>query len=48
MKTRAIANPVAYYYGILTKKFEEMYFEDLFKMGFSAEENDFFMNFFYK
>ncbi|UOE53311.1 hypothetical protein [Cytobacillus oceanisediminis] len=48
MKTRAIANPVAYFYGILTKKFEEMYFEDLFEMGFSAEENDFFMNFFYK
>ncbi|MCS0673662.1 hypothetical protein [Cytobacillus firmus] len=48
MKTRAIANPVAYFYGILTKKFEEIYFEDLFKMGFSAQENDFFMNFFYK
>ncbi|MBN8200985.1 MULTISPECIES: hypothetical protein [Bacillaceae] len=48
MKTRAIANPVAYFYGILTKKFEEMYFEDLFELGFLAEENDFFMNFFYK
>lgn len=35
LKTSAtVRNPFAYYYGILNKKFEELYFEELFEMGF--------------
>ncbi|EWG12271.1 hypothetical protein [Cytobacillus firmus] len=48
MKTRAISKPVAYFYGILNKKFEEKYFEELHEIGFPAEDNDFPLNFFYK
>ncbi|OMF60934.1 hypothetical protein BK139_08700 [Paenibacillus sp. FSL R5-0490] len=48
MKTRVIAKPVAYFYGILNKKFEENYFEELHEMGFPAEDNAFSLNFFYK
>ncbi|KON86008.1 hypothetical protein AF332_03725 [Sporosarcina globispora] len=48
MKSCSIARPIAYFYGILTKKFEEQYFEELFEMGFSANEGDFFAEFFYK
>ncbi|MCP3740865.1 hypothetical protein [Rossellomorea sp. BNER] len=29
-----VKNPVAYYFGILNRKFEEVYFEELFGMGF--------------
>lgn len=32
-----VKNPVAYYTGILNKKFQEMYFADLFEMGFSED-----------
>lgn len=48
MKTRVIAKPIAYFYGILNKKFEEKYFQELHEMGFSAEEKDVSLNFFYK
>ncbi|MBG9446319.1 hypothetical protein [Cytobacillus firmus] len=48
MKTSAIAKPVAYFYGIVNKKFEEIYFEELHDMGFSTEEDAFSLNFFYK
>ncbi|MBU8730706.1 hypothetical protein KM915_11645 [Cytobacillus oceanisediminis] len=48
MKTCTIARPIAYFYGILTRKFEEQYYEELFKMGFSARDEDFFAEFFYK
>jgi len=29
-----VRNPITYYYGILNKKWEELYFEELFEMGF--------------
>ncbi|MEK5389674.1 hypothetical protein NSQ59_04710 [Margalitia sp. FSL K6-0131] len=29
-----VRNPIAYFYGILNKKLEELYFEELFEMGF--------------
>ncbi|KON88195.1 hypothetical protein AF332_16205 [Sporosarcina globispora] len=48
MKTSAISKPIAYFYGIATKKFEERYFEELLEMGFLAENEDPFLNFFYK
>ncbi|MCM3708602.1 MULTISPECIES: hypothetical protein [Cytobacillus] len=48
MKTNAIAKPIAYFYGILNKKFEEKYFEELHEMGFPAEDNAFSVKFFYK
>lgn len=32
--TKAIKKPIAYFYGILEKKFEELYFEELFEIGF--------------
>lgn len=37
---KPVKNPIAYYTGILNKKFQEIYFGDLFEMGFccSAEE----------
>ncbi|WP_237562939.1 hypothetical protein [Bacillus dakarensis] len=38
LKSNAIHNPIAYFYGIVNKKFEELYFEELFDMGFSADE----------
>lgn len=31
---RAIRKPIAYFYGIMNKKWEELYFEELFQMGF--------------
>ncbi|WP_313801700.1 hypothetical protein [Cytobacillus sp.] len=33
-----IKNPIAYFYGILHKKLEELYFEELFELGFSTEK----------
>ncbi|WP_394139396.1 hypothetical protein [Cytobacillus oceanisediminis] len=48
MKSSSVAKPIAYFYGILNKKMEELYFEDLFEMGFTAVDEKFFMNFFYK
>jgi hypothetical protein len=32
--TGKVKNPVAYYTGILNKKFQEVYFGELFEMGF--------------
>jgi hypothetical protein len=32
--TKAVKKPIAFFYGILNKKFEELYFEELFRMGF--------------
>jgi hypothetical protein len=34
MKAKKLRNPIAYYYGILEKKFQELYFQELFDMGF--------------
>jgi len=34
LKTSTVHNPIAYFYGILNKKFEELYFEELLDMGF--------------
>lgn len=34
IKASTIHKPIAYYYGILNKKFEELYFEELYEMGF--------------
>ncbi|WP_282156374.1 hypothetical protein [Cytobacillus gottheilii] len=34
-----ISKPIAYYYGILIKKWEQQYFEDLYERGFPAESN---------
>ncbi|WP_394139881.1 hypothetical protein [Cytobacillus oceanisediminis] len=48
MKSRIIAKPIAYFYGILNKKFEELYFEDLLDMGFSLNNDQSYMGFFYK
>lgn len=36
---KKVKKPIAYYYGILNKKFEDLYFEELFEMGFPAIEN---------
>jgi hypothetical protein len=33
-----VQNPFAYYTGILNKKFQELYFADLFEMGFCSSE----------
>lgn len=33
-KVSSVQKPIAYYYGILNKKFEELYFEELYEMGF--------------
>ena len=35
--TRKVKNPLAYYTGILNKKFQEVYFAELFEMGFLTE-----------
>lgn len=37
--TKKVKNPVAYYTGILKKKFQEIYFAELFEMGFAVAEN---------
>ncbi|MEH7524937.1 hypothetical protein V7149_16900 [Bacillus sp. JJ1503] len=35
MKTAAkVIKPLAYYYGILDKKFQELYFEELYEVDF--------------
>lgn len=34
LKSKKVDNPIAYYYGILNKKLNELYFEELFEMGF--------------
>ncbi|PWW26965.1 hypothetical protein DFO73_109131 [Cytobacillus oceanisediminis] len=48
MKSSFVAKPIAYFYCILNKKLEELYFEELFEMGFTAGNENFCMNFFYK
>ncbi|WP_423410502.1 hypothetical protein AABM38_11470 [Heyndrickxia sp. MSNUG] len=35
-----VKNPIAYYTGILNKKFQEIYFEELFAIGFCREQRD--------
>ncbi len=30
--SRKIKNPIAYYYGILTEKFEELYFSEIYEL----------------
>jgi hypothetical protein len=34
MKSKKLRNPIAYYYGIIERKFQELYFQELFEMGF--------------
>lgn len=34
LKKGTLQKPIAYYYGILHKKFEELYFEELYELGF--------------
>jgi hypothetical protein len=34
LKKGTLQKPIAYYYGILNKKFEELYYEELYEMGF--------------
>ncbi|WP_394138265.1 hypothetical protein [Cytobacillus oceanisediminis] len=48
MKSSPVSKPIAYFYGILNKKLEELYFKDLFEMGFSADNDQSYMGFFYK
>ncbi|MBI0579148.1 hypothetical protein IEC97_17395 [Neobacillus cucumis] len=39
LKTNSfVKKPIAYFYGILQKKFEELYFEELWEMGFRLKE----------
>lgn len=39
MKSAArVANPIAYFYGILNTKLTELYFEELFELGFSTKQ----------
>jgi len=38
LKSGSIRNPIAYFYGIVEKKFQEFYFEELFDLGFSVDE----------
>lgn len=38
LKSNKILNPIAYYYGILNKKFTELYYEELFAMRFTIEQ----------
>lgn len=38
--TRILRNPLAYFYGILMKKFKELYFENLYEMGFPIEKSE--------
>lgn len=35
--SKNIRNPLTYYYGILNRKFENVYFEELYEMGFPTE-----------
>jgi hypothetical protein len=39
LKSNTVRNPFAYYFGILSKKFNELYFEDLYEMGFCVEQD---------
>jgi hypothetical protein len=48
MKSGPVSKPIAYFYGILNKKLEELYFNDLLEMGFSADNEHSYMGFFYK
>jgi hypothetical protein len=34
--TNLVKNPIAYFYGIVDKKLETLYYEDLYEMGFGA------------
>lgn len=34
LKESTLQKPIAYYFGILNKKFEELYFEELYELGF--------------
>jgi hypothetical protein len=47
MKSSFVSKPIAYFYGILNKKLEELYFEDLLAMGFSTDNRQSYMGFFY-
>ncbi|TCN22603.1 hypothetical protein [Mesobacillus foraminis] len=38
LKAGSVRNPISYYFGILMKKFEVLYFEELFDMGFCEGE----------
>lgn len=38
MKLGAVSKPIAYYYGILIKKWEQYYFKELHELGFPAED----------
>ncbi|WP_237562876.1 hypothetical protein [Bacillus dakarensis] len=38
LKSSSIRKPIAYFYGILNKMFEELYFEELFDIGFCTSE----------
>jgi hypothetical protein len=38
--TKAIKKPIAYFYGILNKKLEHLYFEELLEMGVNDENGD--------
>ncbi|WP_066057731.1 hypothetical protein [Robertmurraya korlensis] len=47
LKVSTIQKPIAYYYGILNKKLEELYFEDLYEMEFcmALVKNQLFLSF---
>jgi hypothetical protein len=38
--TKSVKNPIAYFYGILNKKFEHLYFEELLEMEVNDENGD--------
>jgi hypothetical protein len=38
--TNAVKNPIAYFYGILNKQFDRLYFNELVEMESSDENND--------
>ncbi|WP_374724529.1 hypothetical protein [Calidifontibacillus erzurumensis] len=38
--TKEIKKPIAYFYGIVSKKFKDLYFEELYEMGFPVETPD--------
>ncbi|MCQ6277163.1 hypothetical protein JMM81_20010 [Bacillus sp. V3B] len=37
LKSQRIRKPISYYYGVLNKKFTDLYFEELFEMGFTYD-----------
>lgn len=38
LKAKAVRNPISYYFGVLSRKLEELYFEELLDMGFCEGE----------